>query len=192
MRKIIICTLLALCVAGLVGCGSKKDMKKEPDVLTEAEQKGESTFTKALREQNEQEEKEAKEEELKNTVLTIDTDEEFLKNMVTNLPVEEQESYFKTIVGRTVEFDGAIDYVGFVPEKKTRLTFSLRQGEYNPNSITGPLFIIKDVGAPDDSVREAIQAGAKTGTNVKIVAEVKGYDIDRQAVDIKPIKISIR
>ncbi len=192
MRKIIICTLLVLCVAGLVGCGSKKDVKKEPDVLTEEEQKGETAFAKALREQAEQEEKDAKEEELNNTVLTIDTDEEFLKNMVTNLPVEEQESYFKTIVGRTVEFDGAIDYMDFVPEKKTRLTFALRHGDYNPNSITGPLFIIKDVGAPDDSVREAIQDGAKTGTNVKIKARIEGYDNDRQSVTIKPIKISIR
>ena len=171
MKKLLMITIITIFIMSLASCSANKEIQEDDGYITDEE---------------------IIEEDEEDILLTIYSDENFNNMMTNTLSIEEQKDYFESISGSVVEFDGAIDYLGFVPEKKTRVTFVLRQGDYDPDRLTGPLFIIHDIGATDESVIEAIQAGATTSTNVRIRAEIKGFEDAREAVIIKPIKISIR
>lgn len=160
---------------------------------------------KDAKETAEQEQKEAKEVEKEETPKErtaserqknpedITNNETFKGILDGSVTEDKYEEFFKNNTFNIVEFDGAIDLIELIPNKKTRYTLLLRSGDFDPNSQTGPTFKVKDVGAIEDSVKELFLSGnGEVGKNVKIKAAIYGYDKDTGIVELKLISMSLR
>lgn len=125
--------------------------------------------------------------------LNIDNSERLKTLLTTTVSKEEYYKFVEDNQYNIIEFDGAIDLIELVSGKKTRYSMILRAGEYSENSIVGPGFIVKDVGASDASVRDLFRAGlGRVGQSVKIAAEIKGIDKGSELIELKLISISER
>lgn len=125
--------------------------------------------------------------------LNIDNSERLKTLLTTTVSKEEYYKFVEDNQYNIIEFDGAIDLIELVSGKKTRYSMILRAGEYSENSIVGPGFIVKDVGASDASVSDLFRAGlGRVGQSVKIAAEMKGVDKGSELIELKLISISER
>lgn len=125
--------------------------------------------------------------------LTFDDSSELRNVLSNNLSDEEYKKFFTDNQYNIIEFDGAIDLIELIPEKKTRYTLLLRAGDYDANSQTGPIFKVKDVGATDSSVKELFLTGnGEVGKQVKIKASIDGYNDKAGYVELKLISVTKR
>lgn len=127
-------------------------------------------------------------------VLTIDNCEELAKILLTNADIyEEYANFASKYEGRTIEFDGKIDYISNHENYKTRYDILVGAGDYDPNHAIGPAFQFKDVAAYDlglDTIN--LEDKIKVGKNVRIVAKVGAFNSKNLLFYLDPISITDR
>lgn len=169
---------------GLFGCDTEVaefDSVKDAVETAEKESK-EEVKTKTVEERNENPD-----------IINVENND-LLKTLLANGGTnDEYIKFFTDNQYNIIEFSGAIDAIDLIPEKKTRYSLLLRSGEYDANSITGPSFIVKDVGGNDKSIRDLFLAGkGEVGQPVNIVAKILGYDKNSDCIKLHLISISDR
>lgn len=92
--------------------------------------------------------------------------------------------------GRTIEFDGSIDYLTNHGNYKTRYDILVSVGDYDADHQIGPIFKFDEIATYeiDYGSRDSVSAG----TNVHVVAEVESFNTSSQLFYLKPGKISVR
>lgn len=91
--------------------------------------------------------------------------------------------------GRTIEFDGRIDYCTHHDEYKTRFDYLVSAGDYDPDHQIGPTFKFENVNYHDlhTDIDEVT-----VGLNVHIVAEVKSFNSSTGLFFLEPVSITER
>lgn len=173
---------------GLFGCDTEvAEFESVKDAVDTAQEEAKEV------EKEEPKEKTAGERQKNPDTLTIENNEELNRLLSNSLPDEEYIKFFEANEYNIVEFDGAIDLIELIPNKKTRYSMVLRSGDYDANSVVGPAFRVKDVGAAESSVKDLFLSGnGEVGKNVRIKAKIYGYDEKSGAVELKLISMSLR
>lgn len=174
MKKILGLVVMIALGLSLTGCvSSTKDMETE-----DSNNKIEEPAKKEDVEENEEDTQE---------VINVDN-EEFKNVMTTTLTDEAYKTYFDSIEGCEVEFDGSIDSMQLLDGKKTRMELLLTYGDYSETSVTGPYMKVEDIAYGEKLSREILDAG----TNVKVKAKIVGYDMDKSYLILDIISIERR
>ena len=119
--------------------------------------------------------------------LTI-SDEEFKKAISTNLTDNAYASYFNSIKGEIIEFDGCINLMELREGYDTRYELILSYGDFSEESVTGPYMKINDIAYNDKLSSNVIGATA----NVRVTARVDKYDLDKSYLILEPIFVEAR
>ena len=127
-------------------------------------------------------------------VLTIDNCEELAKILTTNGDIyEEYANFANKYSGRTIEFDGRIDYVSKHGDYDTRYDILVGAGDYDPNHAIGPAFQFENVNYYDlglDTLN--LEAKIQVGKNVRIVAKVVEFNSDNTLFYLDPVSVTDR
>lgn len=127
-------------------------------------------------------------------VLTIDNCEELARILSTNADIyEEYENFVNKYSGRTIEFDGRIDYVSKHGDYDTRYDILVGAGDYDPNHAIGPAFQFENVNYYDlglDTLN--LEAKIQVGKNVRIVAKVVEFNSDNTLFYLDPVSVTDR
>ena len=131
---------------------------------------------------------------IENDILTVENCTE-LSNILSN-KAESDPSYAafaNKYEGRTIEFDGRIDYLVNHKDYKTRYDILVSAGDYDPNHQSGPTFKFEDVGVYDLGLDTLyLEDEIKVGMNVHIVAKVETFNSDSCLFFLDPISVSKR
>lgn len=185
MKKLTKIMAVLLCTGMLFGCDTEV---AEFDSVKDAVETAKQEEKEAVKNEEKIVPKEKTEgERLKNPdTFNFENNEELKRLLTTSVSDEEYDKFFNANKYNIVEFDGAIDVIELIEGKKTRYTLLLRAGDYDPNTVIGPAFKIKDVGASDQSVRDLFLSGnGEVGKNVKIKAKIYGFDANTGLVELK-------
>lgn len=127
-------------------------------------------------------------------VLTIDNCEELASMLSKKAAIDESYlSFASKYAGRTIEFDGRIDYVVKYKNYDTRYEILVSAGDYDPNHVIGPAFKFQDVGANDlDLDTLFLEEKIQVGKNVRIVAKVGEFDSNSELFFLDPISVTER
>ena len=124
------------------------------------------------------------------TVLTVDNCPELKEILSMNADMDVKYSVFALkYKGRTIAFDGRIDYCTLHGNYKTRYDFLVSAGDYDPDHQIGPYFKFEDVNYYDLNT-DLDEVGV--GINVRIVAEVVEYNSDNGLFFLKPVSVTGR
>lgn len=134
------------------------------------------------------------EEDVSDEVLTIDNCEELANMLSKKAEIDESYSSFASkYVGRTIEFDGRIDYVANHGNYDTRYDILVSAGDYDPDHQIGPTFKFEDVAAYDlDLDTLFLENKIKVGKNVRIVADVEKFNSDTGLFFLDPVSVTER
>ena len=100
------------------------------------------------------------------------------------------ESFAQKYRGRTIEFDGRIDYITNHGNYDTRYDFLVSAGDYNPDTQTGPSFKLENISS---SCFSSIKSDSlHIGDNVHISAEVGQCDSEHCLFYLESPKITDR
>lgn len=96
--------------------------------------------------------------------------------------------------GRTIEFDGRIDYIANYNRYKTRYDILVSAGDYNPDTQDGPSFKFENVGWNQigDGESTAPEITMPVGTNVRVVAQVERWNQTQELFFLHLISITKR
>lgn len=134
------------------------------------------------------------EEDVLDEILTIDNCEE-LTNMLSNkAEIDDSYSNFANKYrGRTIEFDGRIDYVVNHENYNTRYDILVSAGDYDADHQIGPIFKFEDVAAYDlDLDTLFLEEKIQVGKNVRIVAKVVEFNSDTGLFFLDPVSVTER
>lgn len=134
------------------------------------------------------------EENVSDEVLTIDNCEELASILSNKAEIDESYSSFANkYEGRTIEFDGRIDYLVNHGDYDTRYDILVFAGDYDPNHQTGPSFKFEDVNAHDLNLDTLdLEDEIEVGKNVRIVAKVKKFDNNSGLFFLDPVVVTER
>lgn len=192
LPMLLLAGFLFSCTTEVADFDSIKDAKQTAE-KEDQEAKKEEQEAKKEDEVKENKPKDAFERQRNPDTLTFENSEELKKMLTTSASYEEHKKFFTDNKYNIIEFDGAIDLIELIPEKKTRYSLLLRAGEYDPNTQIGPTFKVKDVGVTESSVRELFLSGnGEVGKLVKIKATIYGYDDNAGVVELKLISMTQR
>lgn len=191
MKKITKFITVLLCTGMLFGCTTEvAEFESPKDVID------------TIKEEEKQAKEEVKEEPIEKTLaermndpdtLNYDNSPELKRLLTTNATESEYAEFFTNNQFNIIQFDGGIDLIQLLEDKKTRYELLLRSGDYDPNTQTGPTFKVKDVGISESSVKELFLSGnGEVGKHVKIEAKIYGYDEDTGIVELKLVSMSLR
>ena len=156
-------------------------MKAEDDPLKEKEDKTtENTDTKAKK----------NEEEIPEEKLTVDNCPELAAILSNKAEMDPSYSDFASkYKGRTIEFNGRIDYCSHYKNYDTRFDYLVSAGDYDPDHQVGPSFKFENVNYSDLHTN---MGTVSVGLNVRIIAEVRSYDSNSGLFYLKPISVNKR
>ena len=156
-------------------------MKAEDDPLKEKEDKTtENTDTKAKK----------NEEEIPEEKLTVDSCPELAAILSNKAEMDPSYSDFASkYKGRTIEFNGRIDYCSHYKNYDTRFDYLVSAGDYDPDHQVGPSFKFENVNYSDLHTN---MDTVSVGLNVRIIAEVRSYDSNSGLFYLKPISVNKR
>lgn len=156
-------------------------MKAEDDSLKEKEDKTtENTDTKAKK----------NEEEIPEEKLTVDNCPELAAILSNKAEMDPSYSDFASkYKGRTIEFNGRIDYCSHYKNYDTRFDYLVSAGDYDPDHQVGPSFKFENVNYSDLHTN---MDTVSVGLNVRIIAEVRSYDSNSGLFYLKPISVNKR
>ena len=156
-------------------------MKAEDDPLKEKEDKTtENTDTKAKK----------NEEEIPEEKLTVDNCPELAAILSNKAEMDPSYSDFASkYKGRTIEFNGRIDYCSHYKNYDTRFDYLVSAGDYDPDHQVGPSFKFENVNYSDLHTN---MDTVSVGLNVRIIAEVRSYDSNSGLFYLKPISVNKR
>ncbi|MDO4183015.1 MAG: DUF4839 domain-containing protein [Coriobacteriia bacterium] len=165
---------------------AKEQAAKEQAEKLAAEQ--EAAQQKAAEEQAAAEAAAAAREEA-TKVLTVENSPD-LAALLEDESADTCTAFASKYAGRTIEFDGSVDYVANHGSSTTRFDFLLSAGDYSEVSQRGPTFRFNDVNRLNLHLPDNCE-GLYTGDNVHIVATVDKYDTDK-GFFLKPVSVSPR
>lgn len=122
--------------------------------------------------------------------LTVDNCPELAAMLSNKAEIDDSYSAFVTkYAGRTIEFDGRIDYCTKHENYNTRFDYLVSAGNYDADHQIGPTFKFEDVNYSDlhtdlDTV--------SVGLNVHIVAEVVSYNSNSGLFFLDPVSVTSR
>lgn len=133
-------------------------------------------------------------ETVSDEVLTIDNCMELANILSNKSEIDESYSSFASkYAGRTIEFDGRIDYVVKHGNYNTRYDILVSAGDYDPNSQIGPIFKFEDVGVYDlDLETLYLEDEIEVGKNVRIIAKVGKFDRKSTLFFLDPVSVTER
>lgn len=134
------------------------------------------------------------EEDISEEVLTIDNCEELARILLTKEDLyDEYLNFANKYKGRTIEFDGRIDYISNYKDYDTRYDILVGAGDYDPNHAIGPSFQFKNVGASDLHLGTLyLEDKIQVGKNVRVVAKVVEFNRDNILFYLRPISVTDR
>ena len=131
---------------------------------------------------------------VENDILTIYNCPEFAS--ILSNKKEYDSSYLEfsqKYKGRTIEFDGRIDYITKHNDYKTRYDILVSAGDYDPEHQIGPNFKFKNVNAADlDLGTLYLEDKISVGMNVRIVAKVGDFEPGSYLFFLNPVSVSKR
>ncbi|MFV0249871.1 MAG: DUF4839 domain-containing protein [Bacilli bacterium] len=157
-------------------------MKEDDDPSKKSD---ESTETQGITQDSEQSESMIEDN------LTVDNCPELAA--ILSMKAESDPSYVdfaSKYNGRTIEFDGSIDYLTNHESYKTRYEMLVSAGDYDENHQIGPTFKFEDIATYEIDYGNQDQVTA--GTNVHIIAEVESFNTNSQLFFLKPVSVSVR
>lgn len=120
-------------------------------------------------------------------ILTTENCEELAAILLNkDEPYDSYSNFATKYEGRTIDFDGRIDYLVNHENYNTRYDILLSAGDYDPNTQIGPTFKFEDVGLWDlglDSLSISV------GMNVRIVATVQEFNYNTGIFFLDPISV---
>lgn len=131
-------------------------------------------------------------------ILTIDNCSDLASVLTTQGSWDPAYAEFvKNYYGKTIEFDGSIDYKDntiifnpFTGESKVSeygYDVLLSGGDYDTNAQLGPTFKMEDLRSPDvggDAISKSLPDFMTVGSNVHIRAKVGSYDTDSDIITL--------
>lgn len=158
-------------------------MKAEDDPAKKEEKKSnKKTDTESKEEKNI--ESEAKEN------LTVDNCPELASMLSNKAEIDPSYSDFATkYKGRTIEFDGRIDYCTHYENYDTRFDYLVSSGDYDPDHQIGPSFKFKNVSYYD---LHTDMDTVSVGWNVHIIAKVESFDANSGLFYLDPVSVTKR
>ena len=96
--------------------------------------------------------------------------------------------------GDIIEFNGNIAYMANHGNYDTRYDMLIYAGDYSATSVSGPNFQFVDVGYYELglSILDDITSYFQTGTNIYVIAEVKGYNDSTGILELEPVSVELR
>ena len=137
---------------------------------------------------NQEEETENNDENIEE-VLTVDNCEEMANILLTNVGYEEYSNFASKYKGRTIEFDGRIDYVANFKDYDTRYDILVSAGDYDPDHQIGPTFKFENVGFYEKNIDRLC---FEIGKNVRIVAKVENFNSETGLFFLNPVSVTGR
>ena len=130
----------------------------------------------------------------KKKVLTVKNCDELKSILANKAEIDSSYSDFAwKYEGRTIEFDGRIDYVVNHGEYSTRYDILMTAGDYDPNHQTGPVFKFENVAAYDLDLNTLfLEDEIQVGKNVCIKAKVNYFDSDSGLFFLEPVSVKAR
>lgn len=124
------------------------------------------------------------------TTLNINNSPELNNVLRTADPYDDSViNFFKTNIGKTIEFDGNIANCQNHGSMKTRFDYLVHTGDYSTSNVHGPEMQFNDVGYSDlNTDLDTVPAG----TNVHIVAEIEGINETTGLVELSPVSVTGR
>lgn len=158
-------------------------MKAEDDPAKKEEKKSnKKTDTESKEEKNI--ESEAKEN------LTVDNCPELASMLSNKAEIDPSYSDFATkYKGRTIEFDGRIDYCTHYENYDTRFDYLVSSGDYDPDHQIGPSFKFENVSYYD---LHTDMDTVSVGWNVHIIAKVESFDANSGLFYLDPVSVTKR
>lgn len=158
-------------------------MKAEDDPAKKEEKKSnKKTDTESKEEKNI--ESEAKEN------LTVDNCPELASMLSNKAEIDPSYSDFATkYKGRTIEFDGRIDYCTHYENYDTRFDYLVSSGDYDPDHQIGPSFKFENVSYYD---LHTDMNTVSVGWNVHIIAKVESFDANSGLFYLDPVSVTKR
>lgn len=158
-------------------------MKAEDDPAKKEEKKSnKKTDTESKEEKNI--ESEAKEN------LTVDNCLELASMLSNKAEIDPSYSDFATkYKGRTIEFDGRIDYCTHYENYDTRFDYLVSSGDYDPDHQIGPSFKFENVSYYD---LHTDMDTVSVGWNVHIIAKVESFDANSGLFYLDPVSVTKR
>ena len=158
-------------------------MKAEDDP-TKKEEKKSSKKTDTEAKEKKDTESEAKEN------LTVDNCPELAAMLSNKAEIDSSYSDFATkYKGRTIEFDGRIDYCTHYENYDTRFDYLVSAGDYDPDHQIGPSFKFENVSYYD---LHTDMDTVSVGWNVHIIAKVESFDANSGLFYLDPVSVTKR
>ena len=121
-----------------------------------------------------------------NMILTIDNSSD-LKKLLTSDDEEDFAEFAEKYAGKTIEFDGSIDYLVNHDNYKTRYDFLVSSGDYSEDTQDGPTFKLENYSV---SQKEFPDESYAVGDPIHIVAKVDEFK--SSVFYITPVKVTHR
>ena len=133
-------------------------------------------------------------EDVSDKVLTINNCEDFANILSNKAEIDESYSSFaKKYEGRTIEFDGRVDYLVKHENYNTRYDILVSSGDYNQDNQIGPIFKFENVNAYDLDLNTLyLESQIEVGKNVRIVAKVEQFDNNTGLFFLDPVSVTSR
>lgn len=125
--------------------------------------------------------------------ITVDNNSEFaalLQAVDSDGP--SVEAFAQKYEGRTVEFDGCIEYLNNHDDYQTRYDYLIGAGDYSPDHSRGPNFQFNNVGIGDMHWTGDTPDSVGIGQNLHIVARLGEYNPDNGLYQLDPVETSVR
>ena len=101
---------------------------------------------------------------------------------------------FRSVPGRTIDFDGNIAYMNPHGSYTTRSDLLIAAGDYSTTAFAGPKFQFWDVNITNDLhlTGSNIPDTIGMGTNLRVVAEVGEYNSTSGLFLLEPVRTEVR
>lgn len=122
--------------------------------------------------------------------LTVDNCPELAAMLSNKAEIDASYSEFASkYKGRTIEFDGRIDYCSNYENYDTRFDYLVSSGDYDPDHQIGPTFKFENVNYYDLNTD---MDTVSVGWNVHIIAKVESFDANSGLFYLDPVSVTKR
>ena len=128
------------------------------------------------------------------SVLTVDNCEDFSNLLSGGDDYEKDAEFAEMYYGKTIQFEGSVDYIVFHGSYTTRYDILISAGDYSEDHQIGPTFKFEDVNASDvgEDFGVSLEYKYPAGTNITIKAKVGKFNSNTGIFFLDPISITER
>lgn len=127
--------------------------------------------------------------------LTVENNEELAALLAGSATSGDTvEGFAAKYKGKTIDFDGNIAYMNPHGNSKTRYDILISAGNFSETKMLGPNFQFKDVNIVSDLhlTGSNIPDALGMGQNLRIIAQVEGFNSVQELFFLKPISTEVR